>query len=96
MQKEQVSVYKTLVKRNHRLGDNDYVLGRISGISDCLLGPALGPWARPRNGVGKIRAHICTRKDYEDFAEVIEEMYPGLCIFDYEMEFGFVIALGEF
>ena len=82
MEKEK---YYTVVKADHKLGKNDYVFGRIMGISWAMLHSD----REIEFGTGeledgsKIIVHECTGKQYDDFVDVIEKQYPDLCIFGY-------------
>ena len=81
MEKREV---KTLIKWKHNLGDNHYVRGKISGIAYVILNNAEGEqYANERINEGFILTHKCDVNQYDRFINVIEEMYPGLCIFDY-------------
>lgn len=78
---------KTLVKHDHTLGKDNYVLGRIVGAMAvlCKEDPAMGlefGRGRCKNGDNIIVTET-TNKKYELFTSVIESWYPGLCIFDY-------------
>lgn len=43
-----------------------------------------GVYWRNRDGSKKWLEIICTREQYEQFKECVEERYPGLCTFYYE------------
>lgn len=78
--------FKTLVKSEHALGNDKLVLGRIIGAMAvmCKDDPANGL----EHGRGVCdRGHILvvetTCEKYDSFADVIENWYKDLCIFDY-------------
>ena len=79
-------VFKTLIKGDHKL-NNEYVHGRVSGISYVLCGGAEGN-NFANITIKKDKSFIitaeCTTKEYVEFRKVIEKMYPDLCIFDYQ------------
>lgn len=77
---------KTLVKNDHKLGKDVFVLGRIMGAMAvmCKEDPAKGiEFGRGRCEQGNIFVTETTTEKYEAFTNVIEEWYPGLCIFNY-------------
>ena len=75
-------IVKTLIKKDHKLGNNEYVKGRISGIQSIMC-PRDFEFGTGRNEDGFILVAECDVNQYDRFINVIEEMYPGLCIFDY-------------
>ena len=77
-------IFKTIVKYDHDLGGEEYVLGRISGIqlAMCDEDPKNGFVWSYVPGVGDMIKTECTSEQYDAFAKVIEKLYPGLCIFD--------------
>ena len=86
-----IKVYKTLVRNDHHLGGNEFVLGKITGImyamcnmpnggktfgiADCLAGGT----------VGKLLMTECTAEEYNRFALTIDVLYQGLCLYDDEL-----------
>ena len=77
---------RTLVKRDHALGKDEYVLGRIVGAmaAMCKEDPAEGlEFGRFRCEKGWIVMTETTEEKYEAFASVIDSWYTGLCTFDY-------------
>lgn len=77
---------KTLVKADHTLGKDNYVLGRIMGAMAvmCKEDPATGlEFGRGCCEKGAIFVTETTDEKYEAFSRVIENWYTGLCIFDY-------------
>jgi hypothetical protein len=78
---------KTLVKGDHKLGKDTYVLGRIVGAMAvmCKEDPAMGlelGRGYCKNG-DRIIVTETTDEKYETFIRVIESWYTGLCIFNY-------------
>jgi hypothetical protein len=77
-------IFYTLVKEDHTLGGNKYILGRISGIRSVLCAEELGnTLANMHVEEGTILSALCTDKQYKDFTKYVEERYPNLCIFNY-------------
>lgn len=77
---------KTLVKSDHTLGKDGFVLGRIMGAMAvmCKEDPAMGlEFGRGFCKCGNIFVTETTDEKYEAFTSVIENWYPGLCVFDY-------------
>ena len=79
-------IFKTIVRADHDLGGEEYVLGRIRGIqlAMCDEDPKNGFVWSYVPGVGDVIKTECTPEKYGAFTKVIEELYPGLCIFDYK------------
>ena len=76
--------YYTKVKNDHKIyGQNEYVLGRISGLqyAYCDGNPVIGH-ATQRGEDKTIFIAECSEDKYEKFKTVVEELYPGLCEFD--------------
>lgn len=80
-------IFETMVKGDHKLGRNEYVAGRISGIECVLCNGGTKkqfPWDyNPENGDRRTKT-FCTKEEYDNFANMIEYLYPGLCIFNYQ------------
>lgn len=77
-------LYKTLVKANQKLGNSEYVRGRISGIEFVICeGVVDASYATRVDEKGHILTTKCTADQYERFRMLVAEMYPGLCEFDY-------------
>lgn len=79
-------LFKTYVRAGHKLSRNDYVMGRLSGIKYviCNGDPNCG-FAHNYMSDGSRCFYVeCTAEQYRRFAEVVEEIYPGLCVFDLE------------
>jgi len=78
--------FKTLVKGDHALGKDDFVLGRIMGAMAvmCKEDPAMGlEFGRGYCENGAIFVTETTDEKYEAFTHVIKNWYEGLCIFNY-------------
>lgn len=77
-------LYKTLVKKDHKLGNNKYVLGRISGIKHVICSNDKSQ-RYGNSGVdnGVVLRVDCEKSKYDEFVTMIEDLYPGLCEFYY-------------
>lgn len=75
----------TLIKYNHKFGCNKYVMGRISGIG-YLLSDFCSRYSITKDDNGFILAHDFSADDYDEFVQIVEELYPGLCVFNYQMK----------
>lgn len=74
---------KTLIRKDHKLGDNVYVRGKISGIQSVMC-PRKIEFGNGQNDEGFILVAECTPEQYDDFMNFVEDIYPGLCVFDYK------------
>ena len=78
-------IFATAINKEHEFSDNKYVLGRLSGIKyivcDGVRKPHVGPMVH-ENGT-PIMFTKCTEDQYAEFARIVENVYPGLCIFRY-------------
>lgn len=73
-------IFKTLIKREE---NNKYAIGRISGIQavlDSTMGKAIRGVLGRREGM--MFSVECTKDQYNTFADLVEDMYPGLCVFN--------------
>ena len=78
-------MFYTLVKADHKLGGNTYILGRISGIKSVLCDEDYKiAIANMKKDNGTILSVLTTNEQYEKFTKYIEDIYPDLCIFDYK------------
>ena len=79
-------IFKTIVRADNKFGDSEYVRGRISGIqlAMCDEDPKNGFVWSYVPGVGDMIKTECTPEKYDAFTKVIENLYSGLCIFDYK------------
>ena len=80
-------IFKTLIRKDHKLGGNKYVYGVVNGIrfAICEDGESI-PFGNGEIDEGRIVMTRCTPEVYEQFTKKVEEVYPGLCIFYYEEE----------
>lgn len=77
----------TLIKYNHKFGGNEYIKGRISGIAYSICGfNRKNEISNTRIDNGDVLECKFTVDEYDTFINIIEELYPGLCIFDYRLE----------
>lgn len=77
--------FHTLLKIENELVNRQYVRGRISGIMDVACN-VKKHYAVAAFDKGFILTCECTPKQYEKFSKIIENEYPGLCVFDYKMD----------
>lgn len=77
-------IFKTLIKKDHKLGENKYVHGRISGFQSVICNEhPEGMYATISSDKGLLLlTHRCTAEQYEKFRIRVAEEYPGLCEFD--------------
>lgn len=73
---------KTLIRKDHKLGNNIYVKGRISGMQSVFCKRDI-EFGTGENDEGYILVAECTAVQYDDFMNHVENCYPGLCKFDY-------------
>ena len=82
--------FNTLIKHDHKFGENKFVRGVITGIRYALLHYdkkiELSNVLMEDTGNVIIPA-VCTAEEYEKFKTLVEERYPGLCEFDVEFDF---------
>ncbi len=84
-------LFATLIKKEHKLGENNYVIGRINGIMEILCNgkrngidePVIAGRSIP--GVGELMLTQCEPEQYESFKDLIERHHPGLCEFDVDI-----------
>lgn len=78
-------IFKTFIKGDHKVyGENDYVVGRISGISLMICGEPCAPNDFFDETKDYVIHHNCSLKRYKTFKKIVEEHYPGLCVFNYQ------------
>ena len=78
--------FKTVIDNKHKLGGSPYVLGRINGIMFAMcngLDGAVFEIDHDDDIDIEILTAECTKRQYDAFSEVIESLYPGLCVFNY-------------
>ena len=78
-------VVSTLIKRNHKFGENAYVRGRISGIK-LVVCDGSDKFANCEIDEGILIKSECTPEQYDEFMNIVEKHYPGLCEFDYKLK----------
>lgn len=77
----------TLIKSNYMLTINkEYVLGKISGIGYMVCEKNEGGIIYYIQNKGYVYENEFTIDEYDNFINIIEELYPGLCIFNYQNE----------
>lgn len=74
---------KTLIRWDHKLGDEPYVQGRISGMQ-LVISNDTKAYANKRVAEGYVLQGEFTAIEYDDFMNIVEKHYPGLCKFDYK------------
>ena len=75
---------KTLIKRNHKFGENEFILGRISGIGYIVANKK--GFALMEICEGNVYRNEFTPDEYDKFMNIIEDLYPGLCEFNYQIK----------
>lgn len=75
----------TLIKKDHKYGDDKYILGRISGVGYILAGKKKF-YATMKTDKGMIYRNEFTPEKYDEFINVIDNLYPGLIIPNYKIE----------
>lgn len=73
----------TLIRRNHKFGENAYVRGRITGMQ-AVICKQDKEYANVMCEEGIVLTAKCTAIQYDDFMNFVEKRYPGLCQFDYK------------
>ena len=82
-------MYKTLIKGDHYLGNNEYVVGKVSGIMSVLCDGDERPFVIREDIESKDRILTtkCTADKYAIFVGAVTKHYPAdLFIFDYKDE----------
>ena len=75
----------TLIKRDHKFGGNEYIIGRISGIGYILSGEHKDE-ALIITDKGTIYSNVFTAQNYDKFINIIDKLYPGLITANYKIE----------
>ena len=77
--------FRTLIKNDSKLGEKEYVRGRISGIQEviCNRNNDKNGLANVKTEKGFVITTICTDLQYDAFEKFVESRYPGLCEFNY-------------
>lgn len=86
--------FKTTISAGHRFSENLYVRGVITGIElalCCMPNNTKGhPWMVMTDDkdsfVKADMTTICTEEQYLAFARDVNEMYPGLVVFDEKVD----------
>lgn len=81
------NIYGTkILSKAGKIFSNDYVIGRIMGVNyvTCNGVPGRGYGIFMNDDGSQIFHTVCTAEQYMTFAKIVEEMYPGLCVFDYK------------
>lgn len=73
----------TLIRRDHKFGENSFVRGRISGIGYMISGQKWG-FATVEICEGYLYRQEFTPDEYDEFMNIVEKLYPGLCKFNYK------------
>lgn len=77
MEKLRVEV---MIMKDHKLGDNDYVRGRINGIIDCICETYNDRhYANRETTVGTIMTNHATIEEYVKLKSRLTRSYPDLC-----------------
>ena len=84
-----METFKTLIKKEHENhsrwnSENDYVVGRVSGISLVLCGSPREAYELTNDGV--VLTVTCEPEAYEHFMCIVEKQYPKMCEFYYGKE----------
>ena len=75
----------TLIKRDHKFGGNEYIIGRISGIGYILSGEHKDE-ALIITNKGTIYSNVFTAQNYDKFINIIDKLYPELITANYKIE----------
>lgn len=73
--------FNTIVKADQEIGRKDYVIGMIAGIMRSMCGMFDGALVTLSNGNHQLTT-TCEPDKYDKFSNMIERLYPGLCVFD--------------
>lgn len=68
------------IDRDHKLGNEEYVKGKISGIIDCIC-ETFADERRPiyKNGIGTFFRVYSTVEEYVKLKTKLDGKYSGLC-----------------
>lgn len=88
--------FATLIRKNHEKGGKAFVVGKIMGIEymTCkafnLMNESYEEITHVlrNDDLGDVVLSQCTADQYMMFAEVVDHLYPGLCIFNFDIEGG--------
>ena len=79
--------FYTIIKADHKLGNDAYVQGRVSGIMEAVCSKNPGKeilYGRCKNELGMVSIVKTTTRRYKRFAKIVESEYPKLCLFDFK------------
>lgn len=78
--------FRTLIRGDHKLSQNDFVQGKIVGYMDAFCSEYDGIEFAIRNNRETGEAILTVETSpgaYSVFQSFVEDRYPGLCEFDY-------------
>lgn len=76
-------IFRTLIKKAHKLGENKYIHGRISGFQSVICDElSRESYLNKLTDEGLLLTTECTAEQYEKFRIRVAEEYPGLCDFN--------------
>lgn len=77
MERLKVTIF---IDRDHKLGNNEYVKGKIRGTVDCIC-ETFADKRRPNyeNGIGTFFTAYSTVEEYVKLKTKLETKYSGLC-----------------
>lgn len=84
--------FHTLVKKDHKFGNNDHMLGRLIGYQQLLCDGFREENHRPQHVIDKIEEGTvltceCTPDEYAEFTKLVKRHFPeDLCVFDWRKE----------
>lgn len=77
----------TLIRGDYKFQvPEEYILGKIAGIGYMICGQSRGYTMRRIKDKGAIYEKEFTVDEYDNFMNIIEELYPGLCEFNYQVK----------
>lgn len=88
-------MFKTMVKNGTEMGKwkgRPYAIGRIHGFMTIICDGGHSEYASisvnddERRYVGRVLITKCTEEQYQEFKNVVERNYPGLCDFDIDFD----------
>lgn len=78
---DELKIYKTLVESN-----NDYVVGRINGVKLAICdypNKNFDNYMTTNSAGFSILLCECTEEQYNTFANIVDKIYPGMCVFNH-------------
>lgn len=76
-------IFRTLIKKKHKLGEKEYVFGRISGFQSVICNEVVDDgYPNKLTDEGLLLTTKCTEEQYAKFRIRVAEEYPGLCDFN--------------